>query len=160
MKIARASELEQTKELRALAPEPFSDDFTSDYLAGVLVATRRALKSVLLDQTKVTGLGNIYAAEALYLARVNPFVKADALSRRRISHLHRAILDVLGEAVAYVRARDVDLENIEGNYFSGSVKGWRVYDREGEPCNGCGTLVRRLAHAGRSTYFCPKCQRT
>ncbi|HYH86801.1 MAG TPA: bifunctional DNA-formamidopyrimidine glycosylase/DNA-(apurinic or apyrimidinic site) lyase [Pyrinomonadaceae bacterium] len=159
MKIARASELEQTKELRGLAPEPFSDDFTPDYLARVLARTRRMLKSVLLDQTKVTGLGNIYAAEALFLARVNPFVTAAALSRRRVPRLHRAILDVLCEAVSYVRARDVDLENLESNYFSGSGSGWRVYDREGEPCGGCGALVRRVAHAGRSTYFCPRCQR-
>lgn len=159
MKIARASELEQTKELRGLAPEPFSDDFTPEYLADVLSSTRRILKSVLLDQTKVTGLGNIYAAEALFLARVSPFVTAAELSRRRVPRLHRAILDVLGEAVAYVSARDVDLDNIESNYFSGSEKGWRVYDREGAPCRDCGALVRRVAHAGRSTYFCPKCQR-
>ncbi|MBC7929079.1 MAG: bifunctional DNA-formamidopyrimidine glycosylase/DNA-(apurinic or apyrimidinic site) lyase, partial [Rubrivivax sp.] len=159
MKIARASELEQTKELRGLAPEPFSDDFTPDYLAGVLAATRRVLKSVLLDQTKVTGLGNIYAAEALFLARVNPFITASELSRRRVLRLHHAIQDVLGEALAYVRARDVDLDNIEGNYFSGSERGWRVYDREGELCRDCAAPVRRIAHAGRSTYFCPRCQK-
>lgn len=159
MKIARASELEGTKELRGLAPEPFSDDFTSDYLANVLSGTRRVLKSVLLDQTKVTGLGNIYAAEALFHARVNPFISAAELSRRRVPRLHRAILDVLGEAVAYVCARDVDLENIESNYFSGSETGWRVYDREGEACRDCAAPVNRIAHAGRSTYFCPLCQR-
>lgn len=159
MKVALASELEETKELRGLAPEPFSDDFTPAYLADVLAGTRRVLKSVLLDQTKVTGLGNIYAAEALFLARVNPFLTAAALSRRRVPRLHRAILDVLGEAVAHISARDVDLDDIESSYFSGSETGWRVYDREGEPCRDCAAPVCRIAHAGRSTYFCPRCQR-
>lgn len=158
MKVTRASELEATKELRGLAPEPFFGDFTHEYLAGVLAGTRRVLKSVLLDQTKVTGLGNIYAAEALHLARVNPFVISAGLSRRRVTRLHGAILDVLGEAVAYVHARDVDLEQVESNYFSGSGAGWRVYGREGESCHGCGSLIRRIAHAGRSTFFCPRCQ--
>src|SRR5919202_2483445 len=99
MKLARASELGRSKELRDLAPEPFSDDFTPDYLAGVLSRTRRALKSVLLDQTKVAGLGNIYVSEVLFLARANPSAVANELPRRRAARLHRAIIEVLSEAI-------------------------------------------------------------
>jgi len=160
MKLAHASGLEHLKELRDLAPEPFSAEFTPDYLAGVLSRTRRTLKSVLLDQTKVTGLGNIYASEVLFLARTNPFAVASELPRRRLPRLHRAILDVLGEAIAHGSTMNVNPEDIDASYFGGGYSGrWRVYDREGEPCPNCRAPVRRLTHAGRSTYFCPRCQR-
>ncbi len=138
MKVVRAERLAEARELRDLAPEPFSEEFTPVYLAGVLGHTRRTLKDVLLDQTKVTGLGNIYAAEVLFLARLNPFAPANALTRRRIARLHRAILDVLGEAIAHGSTMNVDPEDIEGSYYGGGYNGrWRVYDREGEPCQQC-----------------------
>ena len=160
MKLVRTVELHETKELRSLAPEPFAAEFTPDYLNRTLSRTRRALKEVLLDQTKVTGLGNIYAAEVLFLARVNPFVAAAELSRRRVPRLHRAILEVLNESIAHGSTMNVDPENIDGSYYGGAYEGrWRVYDREGEPCPACRTPIRRVTHAGRSTYFCPRCQR-
>jgi len=160
MKLARATELEHLKELRDLAPEPFSEEFTPDYLARVLTRTRRALKSVLLDQTKVTGLGNIYASEVLFLARTNPFAVASELPRRRVTRLHRAILDVLGEAIKHGSTLNVDPADIDSSYFGGGYAGrWRIYEREGEPCPNCRAPIRRLTHAGRSTYFCPRCQR-
>jgi formamidopyrimidine-DNA glycosylase len=160
MKLARASELDGLKELRGLAPEPFSEEFTPDYLARVLSRTRRSLKTVLLDQTKVTGLGNIYASEVLFLARTNPFLMASDIPRRRAARLHRAILDVLGEAIAHGSTMNVDPEDIDSSYFGGGYQGrWRVYEREGQPCPTCAAPIRRLAHAGRSTYFCIRCQR-
>jgi formamidopyrimidine-DNA glycosylase len=160
MKVVEAREFTATKELRDLAPEPFSDEFTTDYLRDVLSRSRRALKEFLLDQTKVTGLGNIYVAEVLFLARVNPFIPSATLSRRRVPALHRAILDVLSESIAHGSTMNVDPENIDGSYYGGSYEGrWRVYAREGEPCPRCRARVRRLTHAGRSTYFCPRCQK-
>jgi formamidopyrimidine-DNA glycosylase len=160
MKLARASELDDLKELRGLAPEPFSEEFTPEYLARVLSRTRRTLKSVLLDQTKVTGLGNIYASEVLFLARTSPFHIASKLPRRRAARLHRAILDVLGEAIVHGSTMNVDPEDIDSSYFGGGYQGrWRVYDREGQPCPACSASIRRLTHTGRSTYFCPRCQR-
>jgi formamidopyrimidine-DNA glycosylase len=160
MKVVPAARLAEARELRDLAPEPFSDEFTPDQLAGVLQSTRRVLKDVLLDQTKVTGLGNIYAVEALFLARLDPFAPANALTRRGVARLHRAILDVLGEAIAHGSTMNVDPEDIEGSYYGGGWGGrWLVYDRAGEPCHTCGTPVGRVSHAGRSTYFCPRCQR-
>jgi formamidopyrimidine-DNA glycosylase len=160
MKLARASELHEVKELRGLAPEPFSEEFTNEYLARTLSRTRRALKDVLLDQTKVTGLGNIYAAEALFVARAHPFVPASEFPRRRIARLRSAIVSVLGEAVAHGSTLNVNLEDMDASYYGGGDTGrWRVYDREGEPCADCRAPISRVAHAGRSTYFCPRCQK-
>ncbi len=159
MKVVPAERLAEARELRGLAPEPFSEEFTPEYLAAVLARSRRALKDVLLDQTKVTGLGNIYAAEVLFLARANPFAPASSLPRRRVARLHRAILEVLGEALAHGSTMNVDPEDIESSYYGGGYTGrWRVYDREGEPCPKCKQPVRRLSRAGRSTYYCPRCQ--
>jgi formamidopyrimidine-DNA glycosylase len=161
MKLVGAAELTDTKELRLLAPEPFSGDFTPLYRRATFARTRRTLKETLLDQRKVTGLGNIYAAEALFLARINPFGVAAELSPRRLPRLHRAILDVFNEAIAHGSTMNVDPENIEGSYYEGGFHGrWRVYDREAEPCLQCRAPIRRLTHAGRSTYFCPRCQRS
>jgi formamidopyrimidine-DNA glycosylase len=160
MKLVAAAELAHAKELRLLAPEPFSGDFTPAYLRATFARTRRTLKETLLDQTKVTGLGNIYAAEALFLARINPFNAAAELSPRRLPRLHRAILDVFNESIAHGSTMNVDPENIDGSYYDGGFNGrWRVYDREGEPCLDCRAPIRRITHAGRSTYFCPRCQR-
>ncbi len=160
MKIVAADSLHEAKELRALAPEPFSEDFTHAYLHAALSRSRRTLKETLLDQTKVTGLGNIYAAEAMFRARVNPFTTASEFSKRRVPKLHQAILEVLAESIAHGSTLNVDPENIDGSYYGGEYEGhWRVYDREGEPCPACRAAIKRIAHAGRSTYFCPRCQR-
>jgi formamidopyrimidine-DNA glycosylase len=160
MKIVKASELYETKELRALAPEPFSGEFTSRYLQQALSRSRRTLKESLIDQKLVLGLGNIYAAEVLFLARINPFIVTATLSKRRVPRLHRAILDVLSESLALGSTMNVDPENIDGSYDGGAYEGrWRVYDREGEACSSCGASILRVANAGRSTYYCPRCQR-
>ena len=160
MKYVAAGELHRTKELSALAPEPFSPEFTPRYLASALARSRRTLKETLLDQTKVTGLGNIYAAESLFLARANPFNASADFPARRITRLHGAILEVLRESIAHGSTMNVDPENIDGSYFGGAYEGrWRVYDREGEACLDCRSTIRRLSHAGRSTYFCPRCQK-
>lgn len=160
MKLANADTLQQTKELRALAPEPFSESFTDDYLRTVLARSRRTMKETLLDQKKVTGLGNIYAAEVLFLARANPLSVASDFSRRRVPDLRRAILEVLDESIAHGSTMNVDPEDIDGSYYGGAYEGrWRVYDREGEPCVKCRARIRRVTQAGRSTYFCPRCQR-
>src|SRR5919112_1817750 len=145
MKVVPADALADARELRGLAPEPFSEEFTPDYLAAVFARTRKTLKDVLLDQTKVTGLGKIYAAEVLHLARVSPFSSAAHLPRRHVTRLHRAILEVFGEALAHGSTMNVDPENIDGSYFGGGGYNarWRVYDREGEPCRKCRSAIRR-----------------
>lgn len=160
MKIVRSRELSETKELSSLAPEPFSEEFTERYLHEALSRSRRTLKETLLDQRRVTGLGNIYAAEAMFLARTNPFQPASSLSQRRVPALHSAIRHVLDEAIRHGAGREVNPEDINGSYFGGGGGGrWRVYDREGEPCIKCRAKIRRATQGGRSTYFCPRCQR-
>lgn len=157
MKLVRASQLAALKGIAELAPEPFTDDFNYGYLKDILKRSQRSLKTLLLDQTKVLGLGNIYAAEALFRARVNPFKPASQLSAQRVARLHEAIKEVLEFAVAHIRG-GFNLE--EGvSYGEAFERFWQVYEREGEPCVKCGARIRRLTHGGRSTYWCPKCQR-
>ena len=147
------------KELLALAPEPLSDDFTEEYFLKTLSRSRRTLKTLLLDQTRVLGLGNIYAVEALFLAGIHPLKHADSLSRPRARKLYQAIRTILQEAIDIGSTLRIDLSDGESSYIGSSERFWRVYEREGEPCLNCGTEIRRIAHGGRSTYFCPKCQR-
>ncbi len=160
MKLELTSRLHHTKGIVDLAPEPFSPEFSLTYLKDILGRSRRSLKTLLLDQTKVLGLGNIYAAEALFRARINPFKIADTLSSPRVARLHQAIRDVLSDAIADGSTSRVDLEHPDGfSYGEAFERFWRVYEREGEPCVNCGARIRRAVHGGRSTYWCPRCQR-
>ena len=157
MKLVESTKLSQTKGIVELAPEPFGDDFTLEYLRALLKRSHRSLKTLLLDQTKVLGLGNIYAAEALFRARINPFKPADELTPRRVPALYEAIREVLQFAVDHIRG-SISLE--EGFSYGAAFENfWQVYEREGEPCVRCGAKIRRATHGGRSTYWCPKCQR-
>ena len=159
MRVVKTANLYETKELKSLAPEPFSDDFNSKYLRETLKTSRRNVKEFLLDQTKVLGLGNIYASETLFLARINPNISANEVSARKSNILFEKIREVLAESIAHGSTMNVNPENIDGSYYSGFESHWRVYDREKEPCINCETPIKRIAHGGRSTYFCPKCQK-
>jgi formamidopyrimidine-DNA glycosylase len=151
--------LHPPKELRALAPEPLSDEFTEQYFLETLSRSRRPLKHLLLDQTRVLGLGNIYAVEALFLAGISPMKASNSLSKQRARKLFQAVRDVLQEAIDAGSTLRIDLADGNGSYFETPERFWRVYEREGEPCVRCGTRIRRVVQGGRSTYFCPKCQR-
>ena len=157
MKLVARARLAQTKGIRELAPEPLSDDFSPAYLREIVARSRRSLKTLLLDQAKVLGLGNIYAAEALFRAGISPFAIAAELSAKRTVRLHAAIRDVLNFAVAHIRG-SISLE--EGFSYGAAFENFlQVYDREGQPCMKCGAKIRRATHGGRSTYWCPRCQR-
>lgn len=160
MRLVNINELSESPDLKGLGPEPLSPEFTVDYLRGALASTRRSLKETLLDQRKVAGLGNIYAAEAMFHAGISPFIAANRIGARRVEKLQAAIQMVLGESIGHGSTMNIDPENIEISYFSGGYSGhWRVYDREGFPCPKCGASIKRIFHAGRSTYYCPRCQR-
>ncbi len=160
MNISDTGKVCELPEIAKLAPEPFSDAFSRAYLKNVLQHTRRPLKDLLLDQTKVCGLGNIYAAEAMFRSRLHPQKSSNMVSAVKAHRLHDAIRHVLSESIeAGLRSR-LDPGNIENRYFNGSSNGgWLVYDREGRPCRICGTDIRRVKQSGRSSYFCPRCQR-
>jgi formamidopyrimidine-DNA glycosylase len=147
------------KELSTLAPEPLSEEFTEAYFLETLSRSRRSLKQLLLDQTRVLGLGNIYAVEALFLAGVHPLKPANKLSKPRARKLYQAIRQVLGEAIDAGSTLRIDLADGNARYFGTTERFWRVYEREGEPCVNCGSRIKRIVHGGRSTYYCPRCQR-
>ena len=148
------------KELTALAPEPLSEQFTEEYFLQTLARSKRSLKQLLLDQTRVLGLGNIYASEALFIAGVNPMKSAHRLSKPRARKLYEAIRVVLQEAIDAGSTLRIDLADGHSSYFEAPERFWRVYEREGEPCVNCGTKIRRVVQGGRSTYYCPRCQKS
>lgn len=130
-----------------LGPDAVSEQFDAAHLRAALARRRIPIKSALLDQSVVAGVGNIYAAEALWLARIDPRVPASQLGARDIERLVRAIRRVLS------RGRDGS-----GRYTTAGSARLNVYDREGKRCPRCGTVVARIVQAARSTYWCPGCQ--
>lgn len=160
MRIVETVSVFESDELRKLAPEPFSDEFNEDYLKRVLRSSKKSVKELLIDQTKVLGLGNIYVSEALFLAGVSPRIAARRVPARRIPLLFRMIREVLAESIGHGSTLNVDPENIDGSYYGGGYENsWRVYDREGEPCPNCSAAIVRIKQGGRSTYFCRSCQK-
>jgi formamidopyrimidine-DNA glycosylase len=140
-----------------LGVEPLSETFTPKLLAGLLGSSRAPIRNWLLDQTRVAGLGNIYAVEACHRARIDPRRPAGSLERGEVRHLTNAIRSVLGEAVDRRGTTLSDYRDVLG--ARGSFQNvLRVYDREGERCRRCGGLIERVVLAGRSAFLCPSCQ--
>ena len=139
--------------LGKLGPEPFSRQFTPKWLHAALHNKHRQLKPLLLDQTFLAGLGNIYTDEALNLAKLNPLAVSDSVTVQQAEALHEAIRKVLKEGIRRNGA------SIDWVYRGGEFQNYfRVYDREGKPCPVCGTKIQRIVVGQRSTHFCPKCQ--
>ena len=159
MRLVAEKKLAKVPQIELLAPEPLTDNFSFESFRETLAKSNRSLKQLLLDQTKVLGLGNIYASEALFLARISPLKSARTLSKSRALRLHQAIRDILQEAIDAGSTLRIDLSDGGGGYFGTTERFWRVYEREGEPCVNCGTKIKRVVQGGRSTYYCPKCQR-
>lgn len=159
MNVVPTTVLWETRELKLLAPEPLSGEFTREYVRACLASSRRPVKLLLLDQRKVAGLGNIYAAEALYRARVHPQKPANGLSAIKSNRLHAAIVEVLRFAIDQSELAKLDPDDLESGFYGSDDQSWLVYDREGAPCHRCGNGIRRLVQSGRSSYFCPRCQR-
>jgi formamidopyrimidine-DNA glycosylase len=157
MVVTRTKELDHVKHLSKLAPEPFGQEFTTEYLFDTLKKSAQPIKLALLDQTKVVGLGNIYASEALHRAGINPRLPAKKLSRARIDALRREILAVLDQALSNDGQFDAEAGDLEASYGRYELLA-RVYEREGQPCVVCGAMIRRFTQGARSTYYCPRCQ--
>ena len=156
-RIGLYNDLELAGRFRALGPEPLGDDLDAATFAVLLARRRTRLKPLLLDQSFLAGLGNIYVDEALHRAGLHPLVAADAVPPDRAAALYAAIREVLGEAIAsggttFSNFRDA--YGGEGAYYERR----RVYGRADEPCPACGTPIARIVVGGRGTHYCPHCQ--
>ena len=143
--------------LRALAPEPLESKFDADYLHRVTRGRRVAIKQVLMNGRLVTGVGNIYASEALFRARISPRRGARRLSRADCARLVRSVRAALNAAIRAGGTTLRDYVGTDGNpgYFRQRLY---IYERAGKPCRVCRTVVRRIRQGQRSTYYCPSCQ--
>ena len=139
-----------------LGPDPFSEEFSVEYLTKAF-ERKAAIKGLLLDQSVVSGLGNIYVDEVLFAAGVHPTRKADSLAQEEIRTIHEATRDILGRAIE-LRGTTFDSYHDafgENGKFQHQLK---VFTRAGEPCPACGTKIEKSRVAGRGTYVCPACQ--
>jgi len=153
-----------------LGPEPLTGGFTAETFAQQLKRSRQAIKVKLLDQTLVAGIGNIYASEALFRARISPRLAANRLTAAQVRRLRRAIRAVLAEAIAWGSTVPLNFSRgkTKGLFYFGLAPEARdfyterlwVYDRAGRPCPHCGRRIQRITQAARSTYYCPRCQRS
>jgi formamidopyrimidine-DNA glycosylase len=141
-----------------LGPDPFSDGFTPEYLAGAL-NRKASVKGLLLDQSVVAGLGNIYADEILFAAGVHPSRKGHTLAPEEVREIHAATRDILGRAIE-LRGTTFDSYHDAFGETGGFQHQLRVFTRAGEPCPRCGAEIAKSRVAGRGTYTCPSCQRT
>ena len=138
--------------LGKLGPEPLDAEFTAKWLHGALHNRRRQLKPLLLDQTFVAGLGNIYSDEALHMAKLHPLAASDSVTAKQAEALHEAIHNVLSEGI---RRNGASFDWV----YRGGEFNFRVYGRTGEKCPVCGTVIQHIVVGQRSTHYCPRCQR-
>jgi len=140
--------------LGKLGPEPLSKDFTPVWLYTALHKKHRQLKPLLLDQTFLAGLGNIYTDEALHIAKLHPLAASDSITAKQAEALHEAVRKVLKEGIRR------DGASIDWVYRGGEFQNhFQVYDREGKPCPLCGVEIKRITVGQRGTHYCPKCQK-
>lgn len=158
MALVNTKTLEQDKLFKAIGVEPLSDAFDAAYLAKVLSCKKTPIKSALLDQRLIAGLGNIYVCEALFRSHISPKKLAGAIKREKLAPLVTAIKKVLKDAIAAGGSTLRDHAQATGD--PGNFQHhFLVYGREGLPCKlGCKGTVKRIVQAGRSTFYCPKCQ--
>lgn len=146
--------------LPCLGPEPLGDAFTAEYLHAACRDRKRPIKNLIMDQNVVVGVGNIYASEALFRSRIHPRRASLRLSRETCERLVAAIRDVLTEAIAHGGTTISDFRQVDGTEGKFRLR-LEVYGRAGEKCPRCGTRgdIRRVVLAGRSSFYCPRCQR-
>lgn len=160
MDLMNTATADQHKLLAALGPEPLGNDFHETHLIDAFKNKNTPVKSALLDQRIVAGLGNIYVCEALFRAGISPARKAGKIAKPRVAALVPIIRSVLAEAIEAGGSSLRDFRQADGElgYFQHSFD---VYGREGDPCRseGCGQSIRRIVQSGRSSFYCPECQR-
>ena len=146
------------KGLGSLGPEPFSKDFDANYLKKVISKRTKSIKAILLDQTIVAGIGNIYADESLYAAGISPFREAKTIKKYELIKLKESIVDVLEKSIGSGGTTFSDFRDLEGENGNFGLQ-TNVYRRTGKKCRKCGNLIEKQKIAGRSTHWCPICQK-
>lgn len=147
------------KEEKPKSPDALSQEFTFDHLQQVFRSTKRSIKIVIMDQEKMGGIGNIYANDALWQAKIHPAREANSLSIGEIKKLHKAIIDILKEAIRYKGSSAKDEMYVQPNGEKGQYQNHlKVYHRTGSPCLRCKTKIKAIRLGGRGTFFCSKCQ--
>jgi len=156
--LLRVGRMTELAELRNVGPDPLADDFAVADLAALARGRKKPVKNLLMDQQGLGGIGNIYANEILFRARIRPGRQARRLTRAELARLHEATRAVLAHAIELGGSSISDYRDGGGRpgYFQLRLA---VYDRAGEPCRRCRTPIRRAVHAGRSSFYCPICQR-
>ena len=143
---------------RKLGPEPTEQDFDLEIFRGALKRSKKPIKSHLLDQTLVAGLGNIYVDEVLWRAKIHPFRSSNSLSSQEARKVHDETIKVLGQAVEKGGSTIRTYTNAFGE--DGTMQEFhQVYDKAGQACSRCGAIIEKIQLGGRGTHFCPKCQR-
>ena len=155
--VTPAGDYRELPTLHAMGPEPLSDDFTPEGLERALARSGMPVKTYLLSQKPVAGLGNIYVDEALWRSGIHPLTPADAVPQALMAGLHRDIREVLSESIAAEGTTLSDYRTVKGTGGAFQSR-LQAYGRSGEPCLLCGSTLERLVVGGRSTHFCPTCQ--
>lgn len=153
-----------------LGPEPLDEEFSAEMFARELKRSRQPVKVKLLDQSLVAGVGNIYASEALFRAGISPRRPANRLTMAQVNRLREAIREVLRQAIECGSTLPLNFSRAQsdGLFYFGRAAGAEdfyaerllVYDRAGQPCPNCGTPIKRIVQAARSTFYCPRCQKS
>ncbi len=149
---------EDSAGIRSLGVDAFSRRFTRQRLSMICSQHAVPVKTLLMDQTRIAGLGNIYATESLWWARLSPKRRSDHLTPPEIRRLHKAVVSVLARALECLLHPPPDFRDPQW-WFNGLESLLRAYGREGKSCAHCGAAIRRIRQGGRSTYFCAGCQR-
>jgi formamidopyrimidine-DNA glycosylase len=140
--------------------EPLTPDFTLENFTQVLAKSGKPIKTLLMDQEKIAGLGNIYVTEALFAAKIDPLRRAKTLTAPEIKNLYAAVIKILEKAIQCKGSsvKDEWYRQVDGNRGR-YQENFLVYQREGQKCERCGSIIKRIKQGGRSSYYCPKCQK-
>ena len=150
--------LDDSKALCKLGIEPFADDLNANYFISQLVSSTREVKSILLDQKIIAGLGNIYVSEILFRSKINPRRSAGKIRKTEWSEIIKFTQEVLGEAIENNGTTISDFRRVDDK--TGKFQQFlKVYDKNEQPCPDCGVPIQRIVQQQRSTFFCPECQR-
>jgi formamidopyrimidine-DNA glycosylase len=154
----KTTDLEATPSFRVLGVEPFSSILTADYLEEKLLGKKKPIKSLLLDQSVFTGLGNIYVDEVLYRGKIHPQTQSSKLSKKELEDVVKYTQEILNRAIELkgTTIKTFSSEHGVSGLFQNEL---RVHTRKGEPCPACGSPIVKTKVGGRGTYFCPQCQK-